>query len=347
MRVFEKIKIKLRPESKLSNLHQFRLFGFPVLQLKKINNKKNWSIPFLNNKTNSQDKLTVYLKVNREDGFAFLCMQHWLDIIGKLDANIYIICDKKNLELRILRHLAFHDDNFKFLKSSDSNESKEMVKKIFCKRWAKAAFAHLKTFEHSKAINAPYFWNIDADDTMFLTPANNVVEILKEAQNYAIKNDIDAFSFDMWFTRTYRRHWSFGITFTNNKKNWFEIFKNNLDPSWQNPYKEYATLFNLDWLFTSLRDSKIAKNETFYIDNMQFIHWGDFFTNPILTGYFKWENNKLIFPILHNIYKSELGIVDVASDCVKLNYLINSDECTKFAVDYLTNLNHPMKLYRK
>lgn len=344
MRVFEKIKIKLRSNSQLSKLREFRFCGIPFLICKKKDKKKFYTLPnFTKRKNTNKDKLTFYLKVNREDRYSLLCLQHWIDIIANLNADYYILCDKKQLELKILRNIEFYDEDIKFIKSSNSKLLKKIVKNIATKFWVKATFAHLTTFEHSKANNIPYFWNIDADDTMFLVPPKKAAEIINEAQTYALKNNIDAFSFDMWFSKTISRHWSFGITFTNNKKDWFSIFENNKDVTWRKPYEQYDDFFNLDWFFTSLRDRKISHNETWYIGNMQFIHWGEFFTNVMNAGYCKWENNKLIFPILQNIFKSEFGEINVSSECIKLNYSLMPDECRDFAVDHLTYLNLPLK----
>ena len=59
-----------------------------------------------------------------------------------------------------------------------------------------------------------FFWNVDADDTAFCCNVEKRCELLRMAEEYARRNDLDAFSYDMWWTRSVGTHWSFGITFT-------------------------------------------------------------------------------------------------------------------------------------
>jgi hypothetical protein len=322
----------------------FRILGKSVLQVDKTDERVNYHFPFLSKfKRGSKltnDKPVFYLKINRNDNYAFLCLQHWLYTIEILDADFYIICDKDKLERQILKRIVFKNGDIKFIKSVEKPLC-NIVKNIATKNWVKAAHAHLTTFWHAKRNNIENFWNIDADDTMFLAKPEIVADILKRAQSYADKNDLNTFSLDMWWSRTAQKHWSFGVTYTRQNVDWFEVFNRNQDTNWQNHYREYACEFNVDYFFTYLKDFMKLKIETFYVENCYFVHWGDFLTDVIASSICFWENGKLAFPILLKIYEdTSAGIIPISDDCVKFDLNIKKEDCIKFALNNLPNLKY-------
>lgn len=338
LRFFERIQIK--NNSGTSKL--VCVFGIPVLQYANIDGRRKYCLPA--KKQIDKTQPVFYLKINRRDDYVFLCFQHWIDTIAEKGADYFIICDNKILEKEICKKIIFHDTNIKFLKSCKNRKQKHIVDKIATKYWIKATYAHLTTFYHAKNNGIASFWNIDADDTLFCMPPEKISNYLKEVEAYADKNDIEAFSLDMHRSRTRGRHWSFGITYTKMDTNWFQIFNENPDVKWHKHYDNYDYEFNLDWFFTFLKDYKNIKNETFYINNSLFIHWGNFLTNIIGSGIFYWKNNTLKFPIILEVIKDEyFGNIPISKDCIKFESDMNDEIKYKFIIDYVTYLYKPSK----
>ena len=151
-------------------------------------------------------------------------------------------------------------------------------------------------------------------------------ELLKVVQNKAEMDDLSAFSLDMWRSRTLGRHWSWGVAYVNDNVNFREIFSKNMDLNWFMPYRHIEVNSNLDWYFTYLKDYMQLKIETFYVENMYFIHWGSFFRNPLAATVFLWDNGKVIFPVMRYVFKNEnLGNVKIA-DCLKINFNLSQNE---------------------
>lgn len=257
-------------------------------------------------KKESSDRAIFYLKVNCNNDFALMCLQNWINIVNYLDADFYIICDKKNLKYKILNRVSFQNENIKFLKSEKNNYLKNIVRCFATPMWENAAYAHLTTFYHSKKLNYKSFWNIDADDTMFLAPPYKIAELLKDVEKCANETDIDNFSLDMHTSKSHNRLWSFGITYTKNDKDWFDIFKkyNSLDWRKDKAFK-IDTQFNIDRYFTWLRDHNIANNKIFYIDRCYFIHFGNFLARPNHFGIYYWKNESFTLPILLEAFNNK------------------------------------------
>lgn len=327
MKLFEKIKIRL----KNGKSTQFRICDIPVLQISEAKGKKKIILPFFNKHEINKNTPVFYLKVNSQADYLFLCLQHWIKVIDSIGADYYILCDNKKIERNILKKIIFPNSNIKFIKSNKSSYLKKIVKTIASPFWVNATYANLTTFLHAKQNGITSFWNIDADDTLFcISPEKNAI-LLNKVKEYAEKNNIDAFSFDMHMSRTKGKHWSFGITYTRTAINWFEIFNKNKDTSWRNNYLDFDTNFNLDWFFTHLRNSKIAKCETFYVENVRFIHQGDLINNPIYAWIGEYKNNKILFPILLHLYGSKkYGEIEIFKDVIKIDADIKVFDCYKY-----------------
>lgn len=329
--MFKKIKVNV----KNGKLRLIYFFNFLVFLYGKFQGKKFNLLTFKKIMKKQADKPTFYLKVNRNIEDSILCLQRWIDVINACNGDFYILCDNDALKDRILKKIAFYSPDIKFLRSK-----KDIFKKILkCQKiapnWVNAACAHLSVFEHAKANNIKNYWNIDADDSLFLTCDTNVVEILKTAENYAEAHDIDLFSFDFWATKTKGVHWSFGITYQRNIKDYFDLL-NKCIINWED-YKNYTSVHNIDWVFTFLKNSKAINAGSFYVENLYFVHFGRFFSDLKNANIAYWDNGKMYWPIWSEIFKDSRGVMDIpnAEDMVKLTLPIEKEECLNYAIKYL------------
>lgn len=338
-------KIKLNTNEQ-ENVRQIRFFNYPILEYynKRGEKKTHYNLfPKLKkDKSLLQSKEQVfYLKVNRSDEYAIRCLQHWINIVGWMGKDFYIVCDNENLEKKIYKQIYFNNKNIKFIKSVNKPVA-QIVKNIATSLWVKATYAHLTTFWHAKQNGIKSFWNIDADDTMFEINADYCAKILDDISNYAKNNDIKAFSLDMHTSRTKGKHWSFGITYTDSEFDWFGILDNNHDTKWREKYLSYDYHFNLDWFFTYLRDNNFCNIKTFYIENLFFIHYGDFLSNSIGSGVYHWNNNRIQFPILLDVFGSkEYGDIPINKNCIKFDYNLKPQMAYNFMQKYQTYLDEP------
>ena len=101
-------------------------------------------------------------------------------------------------------------------------------KKLVEKSWINCCSAFLTGFYITKKLQIESFWEIDADDTYFFLEEKKLVHIFEKAEKYAEKKNIDCFSYDMHYTRhniLKNPHWSFGITYIRNRKDYIKILK--------------------------------------------------------------------------------------------------------------------------
>jgi hypothetical protein len=147
MKLFEKIKIKL----KNGKSRQIRILGIPILQYDKSEKcKTKYWIPLLTKQKINNEKPVFYLKVNRDDYWSLNCVQQWINILQYLNADFFILCDKPNINKKILQQIIFYDSNINFIKSCKNNYLKKIVKNIATPYWVNATYAHLTTFFHAK-----------------------------------------------------------------------------------------------------------------------------------------------------------------------------------------------------
>lgn len=275
----------------------------------------------------------MYLKINRREDYAVKNLSRWIDASYLMGADCYIVCDDEELQNIIENNLLIYR-NIIFMKSNRSTEMKYLVDHIANRNWIKPAYAHLTSFWHAWG-KYEYFWNIDADDTRLCVSINRMVEILKKVEEYAEEKEFDCFSLDMWRSETYGRHWSFGVTYINGKVDWLDLCKKKCQD------KEYFQIDNegnqnIDWFFTYLKQSTEKKIETFYIENMRFVHYSnDFFERPVGSGMYHWKSGKLIYPILYyGLGIKEIGEYDIADDVIKLECDLLDDEASSLLAYY-------------
>ncbi len=278
--------------------------------------------------------MVFYLKVNRENNYSLRCLQQWIDVVATFEnSKAYILCDRESLKNTINETIDFKNTDIQFLGSCyDSEDLKYIVGNVTDAHWTKAGFAHLTTFLHAKEQGFEEFWNIDADDTYFCLEEKRIHEALETARAYAREEKYILFSLDMWRTRTRGKHWSFGITYTDNTVKWIDVMK------------EYSTNFelrslnqppNVDGYFTYLKAYTDLKIGTFYFENLKFVHFSDnLFKRPIDSGFFHWKDGKVLYPIVYYCFGSEKeGLVPIYEDVVRLDIGIEDKEAFIYLTD--------------
>ncbi len=275
-------------------------------------------------------KKAIYLKVNRTEKWALDNLRRWINISITLGYDIFVICDNDLLAEKITT-LEF-SEYVNIIKSIKSSLAQKIVKRICVPRWKNAAYAHLTTFIHSKEFEYTYFWNIDADDTYMLLPIPKIVGLMHEVENYSINNTINCFSLDMWYTRLEANDWSFGITFTDNSVDWEQIVLENS----VGYVTDEICHGNIDNYFFYLRSNKSAKIETWYAENMRFVHYSDdLFKRIIQAGMYHWKDGFLSSPIISGIHGLEIASnYSIPPDTVKFECGISDEEAARTILYY-------------
>lgn len=275
-----------------------------------------------------------YLKINRREKYTFRNLQHWIDIVEGIEGSDYcILCDNTILQKEVLEQVRFTKEPVAFLESEkQSADLNEIVPNITNADWRNAGYAHLTTFLDAEKKEYPCFWNIDADDTHICLESGRARELLCEAEAYARGNQIDMMSLDMWTTRTYGNHWSFGITYSNNRADWMSVMKRYC----RDEELKARQIRNVDGYFSCLKTCTSLKIETFYFENLRFIHYSnDFFKRPDVSGFFIWKEGELNLPILSCCFGLEqLGRLPIAKQVIKLDIGITDEESTEALLAY-------------
>ncbi len=343
MKLFYIEKISLKQEK----LRNFKFLNFTLIKYR--TNGREYNIEYFpkTKEIINKDVPFFYLKVNSYSEYTIKALQHWIDIINYMNGDFIIICDKDRLKKFILKEVKFYNENIKFIKSI-KKPLRKIVKEIITGFWAKAAHAHLTTFFHAQKYKIQEFWNVDADDTIIAASPKEVACLLKKVEQYAIDNDISLFSYDMWRSRTRAKAWTFGVTYTRNNSQLVELFKK-ADRKWQKDYINCDQALNIDWFCTYLKNNNLAKIETFYFENCYFLHMGDFIFDPVGKFISCFKSNKVIFPLLCNLYNNyKMGEIPVSNDCIKIDTLKDVKDSLNFIQTlFVYNKNdYPEKLKR-
>lgn len=222
----------------------------------------------------------VFLKFNRDDTSALMCLMYWLEIFK--DYKIFLICDLfpdnstppsplKNLLLG--KNITIMNTDYSLRKQTDH---------LFSKGWkVNASCANLTCFKFLEDHDR-FFWVIDADDTMFLTRDFEFIRNkLRDIENIMLSSDMDGLSLD--FYREAFDQWSFGVCLLNS----------NIDLSkLKNPSLFPEAIPNLDAAFDHFRKINEYKLKSFVIDNCGFQHLINKF-NKLDGGIYYWKNKKL------------------------------------------------------
>jgi hypothetical protein len=195
-----------------------------------------------------------------------------------MNSEYYIVCDHEQLKQNIIEKCKCEEKVF--IKSM-TKQVEHISVEVADNGWKKAADAHLTTFCHAQENNIKSFWNIDADDTSFCLPPEKVATALFLAEKYAKENSIEIFSLDMYVTAHQGNDWSFGVTYIcAENRDWMQTFASHCK---EQQYKSFPKIEeNVDWYVGYLRNTYTLPVETFYIKNVNFIHWGMGGYGPLL-----------------------------------------------------------------
>lgn len=279
-------------------------------------------------------KKAIYLKINRCEEFAMRNLSRWIDVSYLMDADCYILCDDDFIVEKINDELLLSDMCY-FIKSDKGLWSTKIVESIANRNWKNAAYAHLTTFIHAKDNEYTEFWNIDADDTMICLTVDRIKELLENVESRAKANNIDCFSLDMWRTKWKGEHWSFGITYTSACVNWKEIITQYCDDEEYKNIKN-AMNYNIDCFFSYLKDNADVRIETFYVENLKFIHYSnDFFKGLISSAFYHWKQGKLMYPIMNVcVGIDEMSEYDIYDDVIGIDIGIKDEEARNILTYY-------------
>lgn len=276
-----------------------------------------------------------YLKVNQDEEFTYRNLQHWVDILALIpEAEAFIVCDNPSVKENIFNKIYFLDTRVSVIQSSRITENIEALLLNVCMpEWRRAGLAHMTTFMHAKEHQYENFWNIDADDTCICLNAQRAAELLLTAENYAKEHKIALFSLDMWRTRYYGSEWSFGVTYTNNTVDWLGFM---ITHCLDDGYKGRTGTHNFDRYFMYLREMAVYSIESFYCENLKFIHYSDdFFRKIVTSGLFHWKQGYLRFPLLGACINEErLTCIKIAGDIIQLDIGITDEETSNYFIDH-------------
>lgn len=263
---------------------------------------------------NGKEK-SVYLKVNINKFFTLYCVQSWLNFFSIYGGQVYIICEKNDIISEIRKNLFFGNlplREYERLREkqcdplfveSDFEKLTKFVEKIVVPHWVNAAVSHLTCFLHAKENGYNNFWNIDADDTIFISPS---FKLLKEAfiKVENISHCCDCISLDMWNSQSNGFHWSFGVAYLKTNWDWKSILESNIDiihSFWDN-IKLSRNIRNIDHAFTALAQKHVIKALTFYIEHAIFCHYGLFLDKKFMypgSSINYWADGEIIYPMIN------------------------------------------------
>lgn len=291
-------------------------------------------------------KRIFYLKVHRVHRTSIDCIRHWINIADKMNAFIYFVCDNPIMKEDIIKQISFPNKNFKFIKS-DRKTLKTEIKTILNKverqqMWERIAYSMLTPFIHAEKNNFAISYNIDADDILLCIGSERVCEALKKAEQKAKDEHLDLFNLDMFYSKSYGVHWSFGVVICMNPAKCLNILKENT--KWRNNKKliELYNIcwldkfnFNIDWFFTFIRDTKQLNMKTFYIDKALVAHMPDIILEHGWAFMLQWKNNNIHFPILSDFYKRDVwDTVPIPDECVKIDINLKEDAYKNFLCNF-------------
>lgn len=282
-----------------------------------------------------------YLKINRNTDSAFRYLERWIQIAYLFNRDCYIICDNRDVTASILEKDILYGSAI--IIESISEKKVKTVAQRFSRdnHWLGAALAHMTAFYHSRKHGYDFFWNIDADDTFVCLSTDRIKEMLGKCEEYAKHQASDCLSLDMWRSILRGLHWSFGITFTSNEKDWIKIMEtHSIDAEFQG--KEAIARGNIDAFFTYLKDAEPSlKIDTCYFENLTFIHdSGELMMNPVNGAIYHWTYGELHLPLVEHCFKiPEIGTMRIADDVIKFEMGIENYEAVNVLRAYAKGWN--------
>lgn len=157
------------------------------------------------------------------------------------------------------------------------------------------------------------------------------------AENLASKHGFDCINLDMFVSKTFGVHWSFGVVFMRNPRNCIDKIKSNTNWRMSNLVEKYNTCyidefnFNVDWLFTFLRDTQQLKLGTFSINNATVVHMPDISISRHWAFTITWKDKSIEFPLIKYLYKDYMwSSLPINENVIKIDVEINPSEASDF-----------------
>jgi len=221
-----------------------------------------------------------YLKINLCHKENLLIFWHWVKIVEEYGANYFILVDSEDVKKKII-HL-YEEKGYaaptNFI-ASYREELYKMCKGLFQEHWLNVAYAHLTPFIHAKENNYHTFWNIDADDTVLCTFPIHSSKLLREAEKYALGNNLNMFSLDMWYSKSLPfnyYNWTLGIVFTNMNVDYLkkiEEIRQLLGGKLVSEIPKIPPVLNIDTYFAFLSYNGYLLCKSFYCEGLFFEHF--------------------------------------------------------------------------
>lgn len=278
--------------------------------------------------------MVYYLKVNTLNSYTYNNIINWINIVASEEGSkVYLLCDDEEI-ISALYEAEPAIEKIVNVITSERDEPifQEIAQKTLADKWFPAGYAHLTTFLHAARNGYDSFWNVDADDTFFAAEIGESKRILRSVERYAKEEKIHAISFDMHVSRTRGTHWSFGITYTDNRIDWFNVMYRYLD-EYQDMRKTLEKdTDNLDWYFTFLRNRAKVRLESFYVENLMFAHFrGDLIYRVPPDGIYYWKDGRYVSMIQKYILdKEDEGSMEIPSDLIRIDIGIDHEKSRKY-----------------
>ncbi len=277
----------------------------------------------------NETKPFFYLKINRNDKLGLECINHWMEIVQHLDCEFCFVCDNDGLKEKIKKQYGLSDSRFIY---SYREQLEPLVNGIIpfgvisTHNWTNIASALLTPILHSKINGIDRYWNIDADDTFLYIDVKKRCEILKHAERIAEEENFDMLSLDMWHSQCNGKHWTFGVAYIRNEKDFLDILEKNkslLTKIYKSGEVSRRLPKNLDGIFTNLHIERLIRINSFYPENVFFRHvrkinyWHHgkiIYTKPILNDWTRpiyWDDNLPKYselPIYSGSKRIDIGI---------------------------------------
>lgn len=325
---FKKIKIELQT----GYILQYKFLNFPIFEIENTKEGRKFKFNIFNRKKREEKKHVFYLKVNQSSWVNLECISFWIEVINKIDGDYYIICDNERVKNIILENIKFKNSNIKFIKSNKT-VLKNTVNSTCTKEWINVGYAHLTPFVHAHKNNIEKFWSIDADDSRIFYDSENIAKYFKKIEQYADKNNIDVFGYDVLQSRYNGKEWCFGISYINKNSNVYP-FLFNIDKNFKyiHNYK-FINCCNADIFFTHLRDNSSLNIKSFTFENIYYTHLGTGFESLIYCFYVK--NNKLIYPVYKSFLPDKEHTFPVNKETIIFNFDFDENKSKQIMVSHL------------
>ena len=160
-----------------------------------------------------------------------------------------------------------------------------------------------------------------------------IVKLFKNVKEYAEEHNIKCFALDAAGRTLSQSHlWNFGIAYISNSSNWISILKEYCTNEDQKAhFKKFGDVKNIDWFFNYIKSTKVARIETFYVENLQLIHNNENIYSTPIWGVRYWANGKCHWPAMINEFgMDDVGSMKIPEDIIKFDIGLTLEESRRF-----------------